>query len=584
MRELRQHTIRLFMWGYQPHFRLNIQHLVRDVLKELGVTIDATVLLVGVRRPGSADRNPVCVEPEDSDWSLSLFDGLLESVEDVYSKHRLQNIFYGDEPSNRDKPEVMRRDSVKISVSQALRTFDQENGLRSFCGMAQLVGEFYVTPVIQVPEKLFSKFPPLAERPAKHEFISNGYRSFVHAALSTVLREASQELQNPEPGRSLTGGMRRPDEVVRAAAKEFMHTPGLAISERYTYTDLFSRLNMISSLLYEGTQGVGRFLLSNPNNPDIEFLIRFREAVPFGEPRWARKVLQLAAPNAVLVADSQYVYGLGCLRPTHNPSEQSVFTVDFLDHYHWELRCGELALLRSHYGVPTLPNEIIEKDAFESNLIRLFPASSEVDREHIWSLFNAAVRQDVGSMIVVAEDAFSEAQRLAQQGTGIEAVKLSVDLLRQASSIDGTILLDPQGNCHAIGVILDGAVNDECTPSRGSRFNSAVRYVRSGSTRRLAIVVSDDRTVDIFPTLRPRIDRKELAGHISALEVATVDNYHAPMNWLDSHRFYLDAQQCAKINTLLEHLDALPLEVGEIRFLVGRFDADPAFDQSYLIE
>lgn len=582
--KLPRHTIRLFMWGYQTHFRQNIQYLARDVLKDLGVTVEAAVLLVGVRRLGSVDRNPICVEPEDGEWSLSLFDGLPSLVEDIYSKHHLQHIFYGDEQSNRDKPEVMRRDSVTTAVSQALHTFDQEHGLRSFCGSAQLVGEFYVAPVIQVPEELFSKFPPLEEKPAKHEFISNGYQSFVHAALYTVLREAGQALKNPEPGRSLTDGMRRSDEIIRAAAKDFMHTPGLAVSERYTYTDLFSRLNLISSLLYEGAQGVGRLLLSNPNNPDIEFLMRFREAVPFGEPRWARKVLQLATPNAVLVADSQYVYGLGRLRTAHNPSDQSVFTVDFLDHYHWELRCGELALLRSRYGVPTLPNEIIEKDAFESNLIRLFPASTEVDREHIWNLFNAAAFQGVGSMIVVAEDAFSEAQRLSQQGTSIEAVKLSVELLRQASSIDGTILLDPQGNCHAIGVILDGAVNEECTPSRGSRFNSAVRYVRSGATRRLAIVVSDDRTVDIFPVLRPCIARKELAGHIAALEVATVDNYHAPMNWLDSHRFYLDTQQCAQINALLERLDALPLEVGEIRFLVSRFDADPTFDQSYLIE
>ncbi|AMC37072.1 hypothetical protein VN23_12005 [Janthinobacterium sp. B9-8] len=572
------------MWGYQAHFRLHIQHLVRDVLKDLGVAIDATTLLVGVRRVGSQDPNSVCVEPEDGRWSLSLFNGLLDSVEVIYSKHELQHIFYGDEPSNRGKPEMMRRDSVTTAVNQALRPFDREQGLRSFCGMAQLVGDYYVTPVIQVPEALFRKFPPLDEKPAKGEFTSNGYRSIIHAALSTVLQEASVELQRPEPGHSVIGDMRKSDEIIRIAAKNFMYTPSLAISNRYEYADLFSRLNLISSLLYEGAQGVGRLLLANPSNPDIEFLMRFREPVSFGEPRWMRKILQLTAPSAVLIADCQYVYGLGRLRPSHKPSDQNVFTVDFLDHYHWELKCGDLALLRSQYGEPTLPNEIFEKDAFTSNLARLFPESTDVDLNHIWSLFNAAARQDMGSMIVVAEDALSEAQRLAHQGTGIEPVKLSAALLQQVSSIDGTILLDPQANCHAIGVILDGEVNDECTPSRGSRFNSAVRYVRSGTARRLAIVVSDDRTVDIFPTLRPRASRKELEGHIEALVIATVNNYHAPMNWLNSHRFYLDAQQCAQINAILERIDAIPLEVGEIRFVSGRFDIDPSFDQSYLME
>src|SRR5690606_7689795 len=124
---------------------------------------------------------------------------------------------------------------------------------------------------------------------------------------------------------------------------------------------------------------------------------------------------------------------------------------------------------------------------------RLFPVSAEDDRQHIWSLFNVAARQKMGSMIVVAEDAESEAARLASQGTHIEPVRMSADLLRQASAIDGSILLDPHGYCHAIGVILDGIANEQCTPSRGSRFNSAMRYVCAGVARRLAIVVSDDR-------------------------------------------------------------------------------------------
>jgi hypothetical protein len=578
-------TITLFMWGYQPHFRSSIQMLARNVLKSLGVDVEATALLVGARRPGCKNPHPVCVEPEDGAWPISMFDGLLEAVESGYSNHRLQTMCYGDEPSNRDKPEAMRRDSVSTAVRAALVPYDTENGLRSFCGAARLVDDYYVTPVIQVPEVLFRKFPPLNDKPAKHEFISTGYRSVIEAALATVLAEASAELQLPEPGRSTFGNMRASDEIIRIAATAFMHTPGLAISDQYgRATDLYARLNLISSLLYEGAQGVGRLILANPDNPDIEYLMRFQKPVPFREPRWARKVLQLSAPNAVLVADGEHVYGLGRLRPTHDAHAQNIFTVDFLDHYHWELRCGALPLLRSHYGEPTLPGELIDPESFKSNLERLFPASTGADRAHLFDLFNAAARQDRGSMIVVAEDASTEAWRLALQGTGIEPVKLTVELLQQATAIDGTILLDPQGTCHAIGVILDGEVNDECKPSRGSRFNSAVRYVRSSSARRLAIIVSDDRTVDVFPVLRPRISLKDIARHVAALSKATIHNYRQPVNWLELHRFYLNERQCAEVNVTLDRLDAVPLEVGELRFSVNRFAVDPTFDQSYLTE
>src|SRR3546814_11117312 len=87
------------MWGYQPHFRHSIEYLAREVLKGLGVSVDAMALLVGVRKPGHANRNPVCIEPEDGQWPLALFDGLVGSIDDIYSKHNLQNMIFGDDPS-----------------------------------------------------------------------------------------------------------------------------------------------------------------------------------------------------------------------------------------------------------------------------------------------------------------------------------------------------------------------------------------------------------------------------------------------------------------------------------------------------
>ncbi|HVJ06549.1 MAG TPA: hypothetical protein VM578_12820 [Candidatus Saccharimonadales bacterium] len=100
---------------------------------------------------------------------------------------------------------------------------------------------------------------------------------------------------------------------------------------------------------------------------------------------------------------------------------------------------------------------------------------------------------------------------------------MSPELFERVSGIDGSVILDPQGLCYAIGVILDGEATADCTPSRGSRFNSATRYVRSHSRRRLAIVCSDDRTIDIIPLLRPQINRGEVEKYIAELEIATLD-------------------------------------------------------------
>ena len=205
------------------------------------------------------------------------------------------------------------------------------------------------------------------------------------------------------------------------------------------------------------------------------------------------------------------------------------------------------------------------------------------DANHCWNLFLTAANQRHGSMIIVAEDAASEADRLSQQGTRIEPVLISPQLMERVSGIDGSIIIDPQGVCHAVGVILDGEAAPECTPSRGSRFNSAMRYVQSRDKRRLAIVISDDRTVDIIPLLRPQIDRYEVEIQITKLEKATLENYHEPRNWLDDHRFYVNQAQCDRVNQALDRIESLPKEVGQMVIITPRLEPHPDFNETYFL-
>lgn len=291
----------------------------------------------------------------------------------------------------------------------------------------------------------------------------------------------------------------------------------------------------------------------------------------------------MASEDIMLIADCVKIHGLGKLKKEHDPTQQDAFIIDFLDHYHWQLRCGNQVLLRSKYGEPKLPQEAISQNRFIDNYSRLFPQTSSEQQNHIWQLFNLAIQQNHGSMIVIATDAVDEAKRLARQGTLVEPILMTEELFYRVSGIDGTIILDPHGMCHAIGVILDGLANEQCTPSRGSRFNSGVRYVEANKKRRLAIVVSYDKTVDIIPLLRPRIERVKIIQAINGLEQATAENYYKAQNWLDEHRFYLNAEQCERINSALQRIDNLPKEVGEIRFLVNSFEPSSEMDQSYFL-
>jgi hypothetical protein len=138
--------------------------------------------------------------------------------------------------------------------------------------------------------------------------------------MAAVLHEATEELNKPEPGRSTHQSMRDAEEIVRIAAKNFMHTLGLSIERQYMHDDLFATLNLVSSLMYEGSKGIGHLILVDPKNDVVEFMVKFAEPVTLREPRWVRKVLQMATTGIGIIADSQRIYGLGRLKEWHEPA------------------------------------------------------------------------------------------------------------------------------------------------------------------------------------------------------------------------------------------------------------------------
>ena len=577
--------LRLFMWGYQPHFRLGFEHFMDEVMTALGVSESGVeCLLVGARRPGSQNSNEVCIEPEDNKWKVDAFDGLLNLIEEEFDTHHLQRVHYGDAPSMQEKPEIMRRESVQKAVQNMLKRYDDDNEVLSFAGPPAPIDDFFVVPVFQLPTAIFKRYPPLRE-PIKLDY-STGYPSLIHTAVSQVLEEARDELLRPDPGRNLIGRTKSPEEILRKAGERFMRTPGIAIGDTNFYRiDLFERLNEISSLMYEGQKGTGKIILANPKDVSVSFLVRFAKPVRFREHRWSRKLLQMASSETPLIADSEKIYGLGSVHSNVDPlSSQKIFEIEFLDHYFWHLGCGRRTLLLSRYGIPRLPCLPYSKVRVLDTFRRLFPEARDADVSRFSELCDTAIGQRHGSMLIVASDAESEANRLKEQGTKIEPTPLDAKLYVQVSSVDGAVLIDAHCVCYAVGVILDGAVNSDCTPSRGARYNSGIRYIGTSEKQRLAIIVSDDKTVDVIPLLRPRIGQSELEQTILRLESASSENYCPDANWLDQHRFYLNQEQCNRVNAALKRINEEPIEVGSIRRIWDKFKPDPAFDESYFEE
>lgn len=571
------------MWGYQEHFRIKLKLDVKRVLEKIGLyDVDFEVLLVGVLASNNENNYPICIEPEDRKWDLKIFDGLIKDIETEIENHPLKNMFYSnDEQAMREKPENIRRDSVSIAMKKALLQYDKDNDLESYVGLSTLVEGYYVMPIIQITNKVFQKYHKLDQKNFRDRNFYQSFSSLIEATLITLLRETSKILQTKNPGRDISNIVTR--EIVRDAAESFMYTPATNIYEKYAYSNLFETLNLISSLFYEGVHSLGKIIISNPEHASIVFSLEFQDPVPINKTRWVRKVLEMSSEEFSLIADNEFIYGLGSLTADYDFSDQNIFIVEFLDHYYWQISCGEIILLQSHYNEPRLYAGTVQEELLFDNLNRLYPYTTHTEKQYILNLVLTLTNLNRGSMLVIAEDAESEVKRLAKLGTPIKPVLLTPDLLEQVSGIDGTVIIDPKGVCFGIGIILDGDAMPECTPSRGSRYNSGVRYVYpTENKKRLAVIVSDDKTVDIVPRLRPMISLSEIEHNISLLEHATLEDFNQPRNWIDDNRFYFNEEQCIRVNAALDKIENLKSEVGRIRFITQRLSPNKDMNISYL--
>jgi hypothetical protein len=190
-------------------------------------------------------------------------------------------------------------------------------------------------------------------------------------------------------------------------------------------------------------------------------------------------------------------------------------------------------------------------------------------------------------MLVVSAAAAAEANRLAHQCTPVRRFRATPQMVSLVASIDGAVLVDLDSRCHAIGVILDGPASPKCTPSRGSRFNSAVRYAY-GRNDCLVVVKSEDGMVDLLPALRPQVRRAELEANLVELrrlaDTEEVDgkDYHRVLEWFERNRFYLNAEHCRELNVLKPEVEGR-LDLSATRLVFPDFTPHPEMNDSYYV-
>jgi hypothetical protein len=388
-----------------------------------------------------------------------------------------------------------RGEAAAAAVAEVMRAKSRRGDRLSFCAGAVRLAGHHVVPVLTVDRAAYEALPALRGGEAG---MGHGVTGFAEAVIAELLREAEEELHRPRPGRLLAS--LDADVILRAAGTALLFevaAAGRGLSDAHALLD---RLNVVSATNYERRVGRGRVVIARADHPAVRHRLRFATPVPLGEPQWTRKLLEMASDGIALLSDASHVLGLVALTEEYDATTEDLFEIAFVDHYKWELRHADTVLMRVEYGIPGLPAAQLQRASFADALLRVFPAMPEEVQKRVWRIVDAATTEPHGTMIVVTARAAEETSRLVSQCTRIEPVVLGDDMVRRVTSIDGAVLLDDEGRCHAVGVILDGRATPAGRPSRGSRYNSALRYVTGdGGGPTLAVVISEDGRVDLLP-------------------------------------------------------------------------------------
>lgn len=580
-------TVKLFMWGYQQHFRIFAQTAAEGIFNKLDKDLNPKVFLVGILVRSRPDRHPLCLEPEDCGYEPAGFDDMKKQAEHFEALDEERHVLHSHPIAQENHLVRLKNRSLLKAIEKVIRREDQCNQVVSFCSWPTLVEGYSVSVVLQINQKTYGGYYSLSKSLAENRFTL--HTSLINATVDKYLQECSLALAKADPGKNLGVFERGHEDLIRSAGESLMYSPAFAGGEFEGLHGLFNTCNTISSLRHEGAEGIGSLVIARQDHPNIEPTITLALPVPIRDYRAVRKLLEMASPNNYLLSDSAVIYGIGKIVGRYDYRKEDLFQVDFTSHYTWDLLHAGHTLMRVAYRQPRLPKMRVDKEKFGSDLARIFRITDKKTIENMWELVLAATDQKHGTILVIFDLAPTESERLDNQCIRIKPVKMTPELLAMVAAIDGAVLIDARGICHAIGVILDGLASKHGSSARGARYNSAIRYVE-GKRECLAVVVSEDGSIDLVPDLRPQIRRSDITGAVTKLRdicVASdidVREFNKTMGWLSSHEFYLSSDICQEVNDLRRKADQRMKEKAEVRIVFKDLVPTDEMNESYFLE
>lgn len=554
-------TLIYYMWPWQVHFRISCQTSAESLFNSLDQGLQPKVFMVGFKVNRNSNLLPICIEPENLDYPVEEFMNIDAIANEIRATDEDKDMLYSGPGMQEEMDKRFRKRMLREGLQRKLNESKYNKGTVCFASPSVRIGDYQVFVILELNKDVYNSHQHLQKERTGHRI--KIFRSFLETSVQEYISEKERNLYLPEPGRNLSSESRLSDELLRGGARLFMYSISSKGDNFYGLHQLFDSCNELSLYKYENAENYGHMIIAKKDHKDIEMTLEVDNPFEIREFRKTRKMLELTNEEVAVICDSYHVLGLGRLKSSYQPSTESVFNVYFKGVHCWDVHHVGINLLQMRYGLPQFSAETIQKEKFFLDGRRLFSGISNTHLENLYNLALAAAKQKKGAMLVISDKAKEEAIRFGKRCISIKPIKLDEKLLVNLTSIDGGVLVNPEGLAFAKGVILDGIVGEKGDAGRGSRYNSAITYCehRTAMQATMIVVVSSDGMIDIVPQLKPQIKHSEITTLISFLESLNSEkdfnrgSFYETMELLINREFYLREEECVKINKLKKELE-----------------------------
>ena len=437
------------------------------------------------------------------------------------------------------------------------------------------VGGLFVHTCLGVESSKFDALPVFEHSDERIE----GPPSLQHAIVAECLSRADAEMYQPDAGSRVIGALGGREAIVASAAESF--TQYLVYLVAGMPNDFLGIMSRGTAQAYEKAEASAPLHMVNSRAAGHELKVPLDTRVSLHDARALRKLLEASDAGFAVIADNRQILGLGSV--SSNAGSLDVEVRGKLD---WTLSAQGKTLLRSYAGQVTFPQKPTEIGDLEVLASRTVGAGN---LERIWQYVEAARNSGHGMMLVVSSEAEAEVRRLGPEAFVMEPRVLEDSEVQRLGAVDGALLIDTEGRCHAFGIVLDGEAIGKGNRARGSRFNSAVRYQRAHSDRAFVVVLSVDGGLDLVPALRPQVSRSEAEAAVDhfcdlcAQDDPDGEDYAEAHGRVEDLAFYFDAEQCERVNQADKKEQERRFEAGGISTRQPPFRPDPEMNDSYFL-